>query len=505
METAERQPRDTKRAPAILAGAALAGFLTQGLLWKADLGLGWFLVDVILVATTIIVLRPVRWLAAGVVAAANLTLGFVVVYYASDWALRLAFPANLALLFLLPFVSTAKQVEEVPGSILERILRTPHAIRTTARLPAQVLDSATRDRARSVVRGSLIGLPLALLFSLLLSSDPKFTSLIWGTLSRSGDVSWFGLLSVLTSLGYLVVYILHLPEPTLLPAPRALPYRAEPHEGGLAAKSLGVQLPRVRPLTWGVVIAQVALVFGLFAAVNARELFIGHDVARAVGTGTYAEYLHTGFTRLLCATILAVATVVLGHSLMRHPDRGDPAVRRQLIPGGRPLAALELLLLALVGVALASSWQRSTLYEVAYGYTYLRLAVRFAEFAVLGLLLLTMVKAGARSWLGYPVGVAGVLLGTVMLAACFNADLYVARGNVARAAAVRSGDGSPYAYKTLDLPYLAGLSRDAAPVLRDAYFALEPDPANELQRAWDGKDDAKDWRSFRGLSGRSRR
>jgi hypothetical protein len=256
----------------------------------------------------------------------------------------------------------------------------------------------------------------------------------------------------------------------------------------------------VRPLTWGVVLLQVGVVFAVFAAVHARELFAGHALARAAGTVTYAEYLHAGFTRLLCATVLAIATVVLGHVLLR--DRGASSnARAGLVPGGRGLTALEVALLGLVGIALASSWQRSTIYEVAYGYTYLRLAVRFIEVAIGGLIALTAIKAALRSWRGYAVAVASLGLLTVLGAACFNADLYIARENVARAAVARAGNGDPYAWKTLDVGYLEDLTRDALPVLDDPYFAGAPDTAAQLRDAWVQKA-PRGWRSYRGLGGR---
>jgi hypothetical protein len=249
----------------------------------------------------------------------------------------------------------------------------------------------------------------------------------------------------------------------------------------------------------------LVLVFGLFAVVHAQEFFGGHALARARGTVTYAEYLHAGFEELLCATILAVLTVLVGHVLLR--DRGffhrsvdAPAS----IPGGRSLAILEVVLLALVGVALASCWQRSSVYEVAYGYTYFRLAVRFIEVAVAVLVALTIVKAVARSWRGFRTAMAMAYFATLLAAAGFNADRYIARENVARAAAAKDGTGSPFAYKPLDLDYLEGLSQDAFPVLADTYFDSDPDAAAHLEAAWTRGSSSRGWRSFRGLAGRSR-
>ena len=52
--------------------------------------------------------------------------------------------------------------------------------------------------------------------------------------------------------------------------------------------------------------------------------------------------------------------------------------------GGKVLVGVELALLALVGVTLASCAHRLALYEEAYGYTYLRLGVWFLQLGVAG-------------------------------------------------------------------------------------------------------------------------
>jgi Domain of unknown function (DUF4173) len=512
MQSALRHPGEpTRYAPYALLGAAACGCLTQALMWKATVGLAWFFVNLALVSAMAFVFRPKRLLATGIVALGNLVLSFSIVYYASDWSLRIAFPANLALLFLLPFVAASDDVRLLPRSLVDGLRRTPRAVTKTVRLPADALNATARDRARSLLRGTLIGLPLAVVFALLLSADPKFSRILWETLGRSGDIGQFGLFSVLTSTGYLLLYMVHRPDEAEAQAVETRPYRAHSQGHELDSRLFAPkrQGPWVRPLTWGVVLAQVAVVFGLFAAVHARELFGGHALARAAGTVTYAEYLHAGFAELLFATVLAVLTIVSGHALLRdrtkvrrQPEGSEGPHGNESIPGGRALALLEVTLLALVGIALASCWQRSSIYEIAYGYTYLRLGVRFVEAAALGVTLLTMLKASLRAWRGYGVGVAALGLASVLAASCFDADLYIARENVARAAAAKDGSGSPYAWKTLDLGYLEGLSRDALPVLRDPYFADETTMAGDLEETWRVKTPARGWRSFRGIAGR---
>jgi hypothetical protein len=241
----------------------------------------------------------------------------------------------------------------------------------------------------------------------------------------------------------------------------------------------------VRTLTWGVVLAHVVAVFGLYVGANAGTLFAGHAHVRARGTVTYAEYLHGAFAQVSVAILLAVACVVLGHALLRPPDGGAR------IAGGKALAAVELALLVLVGVTLASCAHRLALYEEAYGYTYLRLGVWVLQLGVAGLLVMTAARCLARGWRGWGTALVWSGVSFALLAGSIDADGRIARRNVARARA-----GAP-----LDVGYLAGLSEDARGVLPDLN-AVDLDAAEYLGQAWDASAAAhrkNGWRAMRGL------
>ena len=267
----------------------------------------------------------------------------------------------------------------------------------------------------------------------------------------------------------------------------ARPYRTA---GAKAPSPLDARrpVPILNPGTWGVVLSQIALVFLVFAAVNVRTLFGGHAFTRAAGTATYAEYLHAGFAQLSVASFLAIVMVAAGHRMLRVPGEA-------IVPGGARLAAVEVALLGLAGVALLSCVQRLRIYQAAYGYTHLRLAVAFCQLAVFGLLALSAVKATRRGWRGYPVAVTVFGVVGLLVAAWFDADLYVARGNVARAAAVRAGTADPFAFRQFDVDYLGDLSRDAMPVLSDPFFQNEPEIAGALRERW-LRGAPQGWRSF---------
>jgi hypothetical protein len=344
-----------------------------------------------------------------------------------------------------------------------------------------------------VLKGALLGLPLTALFAALLLADPNFARAVMRAANESGNAARFVGLSAATALGMAFAYAVARrvrgardAAPPRAPAWAMIaPYRArEPSLEEDEARG-----PVVRPLTWAVVLAQLVVVFGLFVAANARTLFVDHTWLMAPGTTTYAKHLHAGFAQLTIAVVLAVITVLVGHRLMA--DR-DGAADSKTAPGGAALAALEATLLALVALALASCWHRLRVYEQMYGYTYERLGVALFDLGVLGLLLATMLKSLARRWRGYGSTVATFATLFVVFVGCFDADAWIAKANVARAA-----QGRP-----LDVDYLATLSADAGVVLKDPIVAGDWHARMRLETAWRMRDDEQregGWRARRGL------
>ena len=510
---------DISRRRAVLAmlGAVVAGGLTQALFWDvAPIGAVWLVFDVLLVAAMVLLFardaadgRFRVTLAGALVAAGAIAFGAALVLHASTWALVAALPANAALLFALPFVLARGirigQLRDLPRAIVDGACRTPSSLVAAATLPRYALDSTGRHHARGLLRGLALGAPVAAIFIALLSADANFSHALARGLEGSGTLLHFAGLSLLSALGYLFAYQLHARDPKralaadAAPAPR--PYRStdDAPAPSPSALSTSTRPPLVRPFTWGVVLVQVAAVFSVFAAVNAKYLFAGHALTRAHGTVTYAEYLHAGFAQLSIATALAIVAVAVGHRLLRARGAGEAAGAR--IPGGLWLGALETLVLALTCVALLSCLQRLRIYEDAYGYTYLRLGVGFFQLGVLGVLLITVGKALARSWRGWGCSIVGAAFALVTAASWFNADLYIARANVDRAEAWCDCVADPFAWKELDADYLANLSEDASPVLGHPFFQRHAELAGELSYAWAERARMHregGWRSFRG-------
>jgi hypothetical protein len=514
-------PSVPRRAIALMAGALVLGVLTQALLQDVRIGLGWFVLDVVLVAAMTVTLgrdpasgriRPPP--AAILVGGAAVLHGAALVVHASDWTLALAFSANLGLLAILPFVLARRfSILDLGGlfrALGQGLLSVPGAVVDTVRLPKVLVDPRHRRPAEALVRGLLLGAPVSALFIALLAADGNFAHALDRLTSQSGRGASFALWSVASAALYLFGHALAERDRARAAVRRAaleaedpvpVPYRNHVEAAAVAGEDLFADqsAPLLRPATWAVILAQVALVFTLFVVVNARSLFAGHTLARQHGMPTYAEYLHAGFEQVSLATLLAVVLVVVGHRALR--PRGPLARAGLPLAGGRIIMALELALLSLTGVTLLSCWQRLAVYEVAYGYTYLRLGVALFQLAVLGLLVITAIKSARRGWRGW--GAAVVLFGAALSlgGAWFNADLFIAQKNLDRAAAADEGTGSEFAYKVLDVGYLTRLSTDARPVLAHPLLAKNGDAAEELRRSFRAsaaEDRSQGWRGFRG-------
>jgi hypothetical protein len=416
-------------------------------------------------------------------------LGFSVVRFASPWTLAIAVPANIAILAALPVVLsesvTLRDIGSVPPRLLLLPARTRRVAATLAAMPRTAAGEDGATAGRHVLRGLFIGVPTAGLFAALLASDVSFRSAVSRMIAQAGDAALFVALSAISSAVYLVVHALHAPPADPAPAPVSVPawvpYR---RSGDSAIPSPSPAAARVAASTWVVVVAQVALVFSVFVAANARHLFAGATFVRSSTGSTYAAYLHSGFALLLCATLLSVGLVVLGHALLT-PRAAFPGQRT---PGGLALASLETTLLVLTGVTLASCWQRLCVYEDAYGASRLRLGVFVIELAVFGLLGLTLAKVLFRRWRGYGGAALLLTVGTAVLASSFNGDAYIAKRNLDRAA---SGLG-------FDESYLASLSVDARSALAHPFVVRDPALSGRL-RARLCTPRSEDWRSVRGL------
>jgi two-component system sensor histidine kinase BaeS len=247
----------------------------------------------------------------------------------------------------------------------------------------------------------------------------------------------------------------------------------------LTAAYLALSPPNVEPagtdapplrnrFEWLVPVLLVDAVFVVFLAAQAAVVFGGHDYLERTTGITYADYVHQGFGQLTVATAL---TLLVAWAASRRAGR-SPADQLWLRGALGGLCLLTL-------VVVASALYRMHVYQEAYGYTTLRLVVDVFE-GWLGVVVLAVMVAGAlgrRVWLPRIALVTGAV--ALLGLAAVNPDAWVADRNIDRWEAKG----------TLDLPYLASLSADAAPVIADrlppeiAACALQRLPLHQLNVA----------------------
>lgn len=235
---------------------------------------------------------------------------------------------------------------------------------------------------------------------------------------------------------------------------------------------------------WLVPVLVVDAVFVAFLTAQATAVFGGHDYVERTTGLTYADYVHEGFGQLTLATAL---TLLVVWAAARRA--GTTSADRWWLRGSLGL------LCGLTLVVVASALYRMHVYQQAYGFTTLRLAVDVFE-GWLGFLVLAVMVAGVAGWSRWlpRVAVASAAVAFLGLAAV-NPDAWVAAHNLDR-------------YETtgkLDVDYLGSLSADAVPVIVDrlpeheAGCVLRTMPLNQLDPGM--REDAWSWSLGRSRGG----
>jgi hypothetical protein len=319
----------------------------------------------------------------------------------------------------------------------------------------EVVGRARSERVTSVARGVALGLPLLLLFGgLFVAADAVFEQLVSSAVP-SVDATVVERLLIVGVFAWLAGGLLR----DLLASrddDEAAPF-ARPRRG------LG-------PLEIGVALAALDLLFLAFVIVQFRYLFGGSALVLAKTDLTYAEYARHGFFELVVVTALTLSVLLLADWALADRSR-------------RMFRWLAAVLLALLGVVIASALQRMRLYMQHYGLTELRV------YATGGILWLAVVSAwfavtvlrGRRH--AFAVGALVAGFAATLALNVLGPDALIARTNVTRPA--------------VDVSYLAGLSDDAVPTLVSRIRELPSAQRALLARELLNRDVAVgDWRSW---------
>lgn len=312
----------------------------------------------------------------------------------------------------------------------------------SGREAASAPRSISSPRAKPIVKGVLLTLPIAIaLVALLQDADPAFawisnhlTALLpdWSISTRA----LFFLFLLVVTLG----------------------------ANSLSARQSEAQLPAIPPLTLPstlgiteqrIVLWTVAVILWLFVFLQVAYLF--YPPPSAIGSGvTFAEYARKGFAELSLA-----ATMVGGIILLLEATRSRDADQR----GARSLVRLEAALLIALELVLLSAFRRVILYEQAYGFTTTRVfaqAYMIVTGAALIALGLELGKGSISS--AFARRLAVIALGVFTILVFWNYEGWIVNRNIDRSRV--SGK--------FDARYATRLSGDAVPALIERRGELPP-------------------------------
>lgn len=396
---------------------------------------------------------------------AALTLGALALHY-----LRRAHPLD-----------TAATLEHAQGVALVGVNAAFGAPAELGGALAWLRERSWQGRALlAVARGLLIGLPVVIVFALLLSAADAifagYLSDLWELLALrpSGQLLWqavymlgfawlaTGALSWGVARGGSARGRRYVTVPDPEGDVETVPLESADDDGAPAKPKRGGPL-RLGIIEAGIVLGLVDLLFAAFVLVQFAYFFGGTAFVAARGL-TYAEYARRGFFELVAVSTLTLWLALWLNRVTVRPDARAHAIFRALC------AALA----ALMAVMLVSAWQRMLLYEEAYGFTHLRVYSQVATLwlgALFAAFLLEVFRVRRNIFaLGLLLAATGYLVTLNLL----NVDLYIAERNIAR-----YHDG-----RALDLGFLAHLSVDAAPAVVPLHAALDGRP--EAQK-WTGQ------------------
>ncbi|HLF69507.1 MAG TPA: DUF4173 domain-containing protein [Actinomycetota bacterium] len=310
-----------------------------------------------------------------------------------------------------------------------------------------------RDRWRVLLRGSLITLPILLLFgSLLASADAVFASFITKPLSWL-DSATFAEHVIRAVVILMVTYVLF---GVMLHAVRVRHDVGPPFAHGSADGR-----PARGVVEVAILLGSLNLLFGLFVGFQVRYFFGGPSGFRRLGL-TYSQYARKGFGELLAVGVFVLLLMLALNVLVRTQTRGERLLVASMASG----------LVVWTGLILISAFQRLLLYEDAYGFTRLRtyshVFMLWVGIALTAILVLQWARAPHRFALTLLIAGLGFTASLNIL----GVDAFVANKNIDRAL-----QGAEF-----DADYLSGLSAEAIPVLISRRVELAPQDRDVVER-----------------------
>ncbi len=312
----------------------------------------------------------------------------------------------------------------------------------------------------AVGRGLLLATPVLIVFVILLgSADVIFAERIGNIFSNLLPSNAESLITQVIFIGIIAYVIIGLIAYGLVRAVEAIHADTiEPpsDRNTTEARKRGGGLGMIEA---GIMLGSVNLLFLFFVFIQLQYLFGGEETIAA--GFTYATYARRGFFELVAVTMLVLA---LGLWL-------DRATLRRSTMHTTVFRGMAIVMVALTLIMLVSAWHRMSLYEMAFGYTRLRIYTHIfmlALAALLGAFLLQLFRVKPAIFSFSLLLVMIAYLGVLNL---LNVENFVAWHNIQR-------DTSEV---ELDICYLRTFSVDALPAMLHLYE--NGDSATERQHA----------------------
>ena len=337
------------------------------------------------------------------------------------------------------------------------------------RLLTRKTGSSRGPSVARVLTGLLISLPIVIILIVLLSS----ADMVFGSMMNTiPDLLKALNLGEVVSRIIVALVIFFLSFSYLW----SLAYNDRPLNG--LTDSMKGSLPKVwDPVTILTITAAIDLIYVAFVFIQFAYLFGGANFGLPADF-TYSEYAHRGFFELVAVTLINIG--ILAAFLSFTKKAGTKTTL--------PLRILYSVMIACTFVMLFSAHFRMSLYEEAYGYTYLRLFTHAFMVFLLALFIITLYRVWRD---GAPLLKPYLIAAIIAFVAInyLNVDALIANNNIER----YNKTGK------IDASYLTVLSNDAIPSIA-ALADSNPEVAGELNDFLTRKKQElsknKSWQSF---------
>ncbi len=449
-------PAPTPRAAIVWSGALLSSLLGAAILFDALPGVNWAIW--IAAASGSVLLARIAGdkrieLPLAILLAWATLLSFGLAVTGNGFIHFLIIISDAMLLGLAVITVGSEYWRSLSAKLLTAVpILAPFRVwRATVYEAADAPRSISAPRARSLIRGALLSVPLVVILIVLLgNADPVIR---WTTDRISAWLpDW--------SFPPRLLFFLFLLSITLGANSLAL-RQTDPRLPNLPGlnRTSTVGLTEQRMMLWS-----AAVVLWIFVVLQI-SYFI-HPPPVAVNSGvTFAEHARRGFGELsFAATIVGAIILVLEYARPSDASEKDRTL----------LMRLELALLVALELVLFSAFRRVILYEQAYGFTTARLFAQ-AYMLVMSLVLIALGIEVVRRSVSVAFGrrVAEIALGVFTVLVFWNYEAWIVNRNIDRG--VESGK--------FDLDYARRLSSDAIPTLVARRRELGPQAAGSIEKS----------------------